>query len=577
MSEIHVRQIKSYLEKVYRGLIDESDLNSSVEEDNTRKFLSRAVASYALSSQIDITPEYAALAITDGTSDNGIDAIFHDTESSTLFIVQAKWRDDGNGGVTLDAAQKLVKGVKDLLNARYGRFNDKINAKKHEIELALNGLTRIRMVFAHTGNCDIGSEVQVVFDDFLSEMNDAGEVLAFNIFKLSDLHKSLIDGGKPDSIDIELSLSNWGPVTEPYMAFYGQISALDVANLYKEHGLDLFEPNLRSYLGSTEVNKAISQTLANDPGRFWYYNNGITALCDSITKLAKQSGDRRAGTFQCNGLRIVNGAQTVGAIASSSAGLLSKSEDANVHLRIISLEDCPEGFGTAITIATNTQNRIERRDFVAADKEQQRIKGELAIDEITYVLKSGERTKDRQNGFDINDATVALACAQQDLGFAMTAKREISLFWEDLSSSSYRALFNPSLSGAKLWRFVQIQRKIDEAIISEAKHVNDFSNKVSVHGNRLIAHEVYSRLDLLDIELNDVKQQACLREIPGLVKKLLVTVPTIIDEKFPDAVLSGVFKNVTKCRIIHEEIIKKLNGDMGVDDEFVGDLFSNAQ
>src|SRR5207249_3032573 len=111
---------------------------------------------------------------------------------------------------------------------------------------------------------------------------------------------------------------------------------------------------------------------------------------------------------------------------------------ARVQIRFISLDDCPEDFATSVTRYTNTQNRIERRDFVALDVQQERIRTELQIEGIEYVYKSGDICPPTRTGFDLTEATVALACSQADIALAVQAKREIGKLWEDLEKAPYK-------------------------------------------------------------------------------------------------------------------------------------------
>ena len=131
------------------------------------------------------------------------------------------------------------------------------------------------------------------------------------------------------------------------------------------------------FLGASEVNETILSTLLNSPEDFWYFNNGITALARTIKKKPIGGNTRETGFFECQDLRIVNGAQTVGAIAQAYAKAPDKSAKTRVAIRIIELENTPHDFGKQVTRYTNTQNRIDRRDFVALDIEQERIRGEL--------------------------------------------------------------------------------------------------------------------------------------------------------------------------------------------------------
>ncbi len=206
------------------------------------------------------------------------------------------------------------------------------------------------------------------------------------------------------------------------------------------------------------------ETLRNSPHQFWYYNNGITALCSSIQKKMVGGSSRDTGIFECRGVTIVNGAQTVGAAATAFSQDHRSVENARILLRLISLDQCPPEFAISVTRSTNTQNRIELRDFVSLDEQQQRLQTELQLDDVRYVYKSGDSIASTDNGFDLDEATVALACAHQDVALSVQAKREIGKLWEDTSKQPYRTHFNQALSGRRLWRLVQIQRRVDSQL-----------------------------------------------------------------------------------------------------------------
>jgi hypothetical protein len=58
---------------------------------------------------------------------------------------------------------------------------------------------------------------------------------------------------------------------------------LAVAGLFERAGTRLFARNVRGFLGSTEINRGMEATLTREPEYFWYYNNGITIVCDDAT------------------------------------------------------------------------------------------------------------------------------------------------------------------------------------------------------------------------------------------------------------------------------------------------------
>lgn len=91
---------------------------------------------------------------------------------------------------------------------------------------------------------------------------------------------------------------------------------MDLVDWYQKFNLNLFSPNIRSFLGQTEINQSIRTTIQEEPEKFWYYNNGITVLAHDINKKPLGGNSKESGIFECKGIKVVNGAQTVGSLAS---------------------------------------------------------------------------------------------------------------------------------------------------------------------------------------------------------------------------------------------------------------------
>ena len=72
---------------------------------------------------------------------------------------------------------------------------------------------------------------------------------------------------------------------------------------------------MREYLGNKGVNSHIAKTLEdeNDRDNFFYYNNGITVICDSVQKITLNESIHNKG-FKTENPQIVNGCQTVNTI-----------------------------------------------------------------------------------------------------------------------------------------------------------------------------------------------------------------------------------------------------------------------
>jgi len=393
-----------------------------------------------------------------------------------------------------------------------------------------------------------------VIDDLLTEINDVSEIVSFHHLGQSQLHGLVKQGISGKAPDLEVTVHDWGMTQDPFRAFYGQVDAAEIAEWWDEHGATLFDRNLRKFIHDSSVNAAISTTLLTDPSKFWYFNNGITVLCARIEKAPAGGASRKSGKFAFEGATVVNGAQTVGSIGQAADVDASKVADARVHVRFISLEHCPPDFATDVTRATNTQNRVERRDFVALDQEQERLRTDLQLDEgKTYAIKTGEPDPRRSQGCTVVDATIALACAYSP-DLAVQAKREIGRLWEDVTKPPYKLLFNGGVTATRLWRAVESLRAVDDALRKEQKQLDGRDRSVAIHGNRLIAHAVFGALPDKSLDDPSADFAAIKATVPDLTGRALAEVQTIVERDYPANYLAALFKNRSRCR----ELVDKL-------------------
>lgn len=554
MSGLHVRQIRANLEKVFKPCIDLSDVSGRPEKEMSNCLLTRALAAFALAYLANIKPQDAAKAVTDGWRDNGLDAIFYHPTDKVLYLVQSKWRHDGSGSISRGEVQKFLKGFQDLLNARWDRFNSIVTKISHDLDEVLDDATaRIVLLIVYTGQDNLSQVVLQDIRDVVDEINDPVELVSTQILRQADVYSAVAHGLEGAPIDVSLALYDWGQVRDPYLGFYGQVSASDIAVWFGTYQNRLLAPNIRMFLGATEVNETITNTLLTSPKDFWYFNNGVTALCRTIQKKLLGGNTRESAHFECRDLRIVNGAQTVGAIAQAAAKDADGVAEARVAIRLIALENCPADFGKQVTRYTNTQNRIDRRDFVALDVEQERIRGELQLDGVTYVYKSGEAQTDTETCFDLVDATIARACLQSDVALAVQAKREIGKLWDDIEKAPYKTLFNPSVAGPSLWRVVQIARQVDQALVKQRSHSDGRKRLLAVHGNRFVTHVLLSCLPDGFATANQPLSSGEAKEVRCLTEKVFEEVLLRLNEMYPDSYLASLFKNGAKCQSLKQK------------------------
>ena len=129
------------------------------------------------------------------------------------------------------------------------------------------------------------------------------------------------------------------------------------------------------------------KTLDQNPGRFWYLNNGITIVCDAVS-LESEGGAHR---ITLTNPQVINGQQTTYALAASRKG----ASKARVSVRAIGLPrgDQPadwkayEEMVASVVRATNSQNQITQSDLRSNDRLQVHIERELHKRNYHYVRK----------------------------------------------------------------------------------------------------------------------------------------------------------------------------------------------
>lgn len=556
MSILHVNQIAGALHRLFDGKIDLSDAQIGTAESE-KVFLTRALAAFAIAQLAGVSPDEAGQAVTDGTGDNGIDALHYDRLTKTMYVVQSKWHADGNGSFDRADVLKFTKGFDDLTTQNLTRFNAKLQAKSAMIKEGLHDdKAKYVLVPIHTGTQDFAAEIAQDLNDCLEKYNDtadpeASELLEVHTLKQADVHGLVARGTQGDPINLDVALFQWGEAADPF-SVYGQVAASDVAAWWRDHYPQIVSQNIRMFLGAdTEVNAGLQATLLTDPKHFWHFNNGITVICREITPKMVGGKSKDSGFFSCYDVRIVNGAQTAGSIALAYDKRKESVEQARVQVRFIAIgAGAQEKLGNDITKATNTQNRINPKDFVSLDEEQERIRTELMIEGFSYNYKSSDGTIRDQKTTDIEEATVALACASPELSHSTQAKREIGRLWEDTAKAPYKALFNPSTSGLKLWQNVKVLRLIDLALNKKLGTLSGRDEGFLIHGNRFVAHSVFQRLPSALVNGSIPLPATIDQDITRIVDSVYVSLSTQANALYPDSYLAQLFKNQKKLAAI---------------------------
>jgi hypothetical protein len=182
----------------------------------------------------------------DGLEDGGIDAIHFDTATDTLFLVQSKWSNAGNGSFDEGSAAKFVNGVKRILAADFSRFNAKVQSMAAEIREVLysDRDVRIRLLTIHSAKQPIGPHVRRVIDNFVTELNDPVPVADHVDVDQAGVYRLITAENRDPKIRLQAVLNDWGVIERPYLAYYGRVSADQIVEWWRDHRNKLFSESL---------------------------------------------------------------------------------------------------------------------------------------------------------------------------------------------------------------------------------------------------------------------------------------------------------------------------------------------
>ena len=557
MKQMFVRQIRQALEERFSEHIELDDTHSFPPTAQEQHFRTRALTALVAQSLTDCTEEQAARFVIDGGDDNGIDAVALDVDNAHIWLIQTKWSDSGAGSLTQDAALKLAEGFRLVLDAKHELFNSRYQALVTGIDQILDDpRIQVTLVLALMGNATIADTairpLEAVRDSF-NELHNGAEI---NILQLGQIHSIVRAGIDGPPIDLKVLLDNSGQLTEPYTAYYGSVSADQVASWFDDHRARLFKKNIRTGLGTTSVNQALIATLRNEPENFWYFNNGITMLCDRIERTGRgRLAVGGSGEVMLHNVSIVNGAQTVTAIHRA----VEESEAAKsalVWIRIIETANDGEAFATRVTEATNTQNRILEQDFAALDPVQHNLKMAMEGLNKTYLVKRNEDLPSLDEGCTIEEALLALACAHPQTELVVLAKSNPAQLWNRSGSGYYRRLFTRQLNEFRLWRTVLLYRAVRARIDERIHDLENRGEALAQQGDLLTVHLVAQFINQKDMDREDFDWEGqVLPQITPWTDRILAHTIVAVDELFgPNSYAAVAFKRRDRCEQIVEAV-----------------------
>ncbi|MBU4262319.1 MAG: AIPR family protein [Proteobacteria bacterium] len=506
---IEMLHLPENLRKLFAGKLP--DATTGTPEEREKNYLSRALAAFATHKLGGATLDEAVASIVDGGGDEGIDAIFHAAATNILWITQSKFIANGRGEPELGDVTKFKAGIENLLQGNFDAFrtNAAWNRLIPQIEAVFGkGGLLVRAVLVYSGINLVSEDRRRLFEDLKSRFSHDTDYLEVRVCNLTTVHDWMTGADQgPGVPEVELTLLKPGWVKEPYETVYGLLPLAELANLYALHGRRLIAANIRAYKGNTAVNEQIVNTVCEEPEHFFYLNNGLTAYCERIEVHNLDRANAEQKRVKGYGFSIINGAQTLGSVAQSFATVPVQTPQGFVFLKIVSLERCPgdKEFADRITRSTNFQNQIGLRDFVALDDQQEIIANQLTLSGISYHYKQdAEMPVPDATNFTLAEATTACACLaqQRNCDFCSRVLGNRKSLWsldeiyppEEFFRSRYSRVFLPDRSARNIWRAVQAQRLVIEAMQGNARASNGVRKAFFENARWLVLNFIFLKL-----------------------------------------------------------------------------------
>ena len=413
----------------------------------------------------------ATTALTDGSNDKKCDLVYVDHDGGRAIVAQGYSSANERPAAPANKASDLNTAVAWLLGTDNDDVPDRLKPARSELHEAIRSgqVSRLELWYVHNLNENVNFQEELnvacttaralldsVFNQHAVEDVVAREIGRNTLDHLYETSQVPILVGDDFVVPARPGFSEQG---ERWDAYCTSVPASWLAEVFNRYGTDLFSANVRDYLGSVNkdanINNNIKQTAKDQPEHFFAYNNGLTVLVNDFIIPSSPVEPLRV-----SGLSIVNGAQTTGAVSSSSASRESL-EQARVMVRFMKCSD--QRVVREIIQYNNSQNKIEAADFRSNDKIQDKLRAEFgSIPEAEY--RGGRRGSEtdiierRPNLIPTQTAAQAIAAFHQMPSIAYNETKKI---WS--SDETYSQVFPEFITAKHVLFCYSLLKAIEEA------------------------------------------------------------------------------------------------------------------
>lgn len=391
--------------------------------------------------------------------DEGIDAVCFDEQEHVIALFDFKYRNKYNDDKEqskneLLVTSKFLNALKQEdtthLKGKLKKYADKINEYNDSDDIWTT-------VLYYVSN---ESKTLSSLDPNIKQMSDTYgidiEMKGLNeLVDMTSLHPRNIDASLVLNRDAVMSFTETSlasarsyivrlPLTELIRITCDNATLRNEYNLEDENVLYktnvdirvLFD-NVRGFILQSKYNKNIETTLDSEPTKFFFYNNGITIVAESISSLEINSGKKVK--LEISNFQVLNGGQTLRTIHNynkkNKNNIVEKLSGAEVLVRMLNITD--DALKGRIGEYTNSQNSINERDLKSLRPEQVKLEDYLRSNKILYIRKKGDVGQDDT----VYDDSVSMELLGQILWAAKGYPELVSNKKREIFTVQYDTLF----------------------------------------------------------------------------------------------------------------------------------------
>lgn len=346
-------------------------------------------------------------------SDYGTDAYEFYEDTKDIYLIQNKfYSDDSIISASYVKNDFLIRTITALENGTYNKapeLQNFFNKYKEDSDFTVY----IQLFVTNNRH-------SVEADEYVKVFNLKHPKYRAKIFYLEDIEERYYNEVKEVKKNLKVTIEsiNNGTILNINNAAYKLSNVIDakyvftpVVSVFKMYddalrqGYPIFDKNIREYLGNTGVNKNIYNTLMSpiDRKNFFYYNNGITIICDKMDSVVTKahSGTNLGASFSIYNPQIVNGCQTVNSIYevlknTNPNELYNQFKDTFVMLKILQIDrisDEQQVLYRNIVKYNNSQNSIDEKTFVSNKGIFYRLQNEFEQRGFLLLIKQSDKHK----------------------------------------------------------------------------------------------------------------------------------------------------------------------------------------